>query len=184
MGNSARTSGDVALIYLLIVSYAATIPVANWMIQNFGVCHDSGPCIIPVGFGLFAPSGVVMVGLALALRDAVHERLGMAGAIAAVAFGSILSAFVAPTSLVVASVSAFVFSEIADLAVYSPLRRRSLVSAVLVSGLVGSIIDSGVFLYVAFGSFEFIAGQLVGKFWATIAAGLFLLFCSGRFKDA
>ncbi|MBN4747477.1 VUT family protein, partial [Pandoraea nosoerga] len=55
-----------------LVGFIATIPLANWLIGNVGTtCVPGGPCIIPVGFGLMAPSGVLMVGLALVLRDLV-----------------------------------------------------------------------------------------------------------------
>ena len=63
--------------YLAALAYASTIPAANWMIGNVGtVCIPDGPCLIPLGFGITAPSGVLMIGLALLLRDAVHEYLG------------------------------------------------------------------------------------------------------------
>ena len=53
----------------LISGYIATIPAANYMIGNVGtVCIPDGPCLIPVGFGVMAPSGVLMIGLALMLR--------------------------------------------------------------------------------------------------------------------
>ena len=51
-----------------------------------------------------------------------------------------------------ASAAAFLFSELADTAVYTPLARRRLISAVLASSLVGTIIDSTLFLWLAFGS--------------------------------
>ncbi len=49
---------------ILFLAYIATIPAANWLIGNVGTtCVPNGPCLIPVGFGLMAPSGVLMVGL-------------------------------------------------------------------------------------------------------------------------
>lgn len=156
--------------------FAATIPAANWLIGNVGtVCIPQGPCLIPVGFGLDAPSGVLMVGAALVLRDIVHERLGALWALGAIALGAILSAFFASPALVVASVAAFALAELADFAVYAPLRKRHLTVAVLASGLVGSIIDSAVFLMLAFGSLAHIEGQILGKMWMTIAAAAILL---------
>ena len=59
---------------LIIAAFLLTIPAANWMIGHVGNCGLGGICTIPVGFGFQAPSGVVMIGLALALRDAVHDR--------------------------------------------------------------------------------------------------------------
>lgn len=126
--------------------------------------------MIPVGFGLLAPSGVLMVGAALVLRDIVHERMGATGALLAIAVGGMLSALFAPAALVIASVAAFMLSEVADLLVYSPLRRERLGLAVLASGVVGAIVDSAVFLWLAFGSLAFIEGQVVGKMWMSLAA--------------
>ena len=62
------------LAYLIL--FLVTIPVANWMIGNVGTtCIPKGPCLIPVAPGLMAPSGVLLIGVALVLRDAVHEYL-------------------------------------------------------------------------------------------------------------
>ena len=166
--------------FLAFALFAATIPAANWLIGNIGTeCIPNGPCLIPVGFGLLAPSGVLMVGAALVLRDIVHERLGLWWAVAAIAIGGLLSAFLAPPALVVASTAAFLLAEGADLIVYEPLRKRRLVWAVLLSGLAGSIIDSAVFLWLAFGSIALIEGQIIGKLWMTLlaAGGLWLLRC-------
>jgi len=84
-----------------------------------------------------APSGVLMVGLALVLRDLVQRRLGLYWAIAAILIGGALSWMIAPPFLVIASVTAFLVSEFADLAVYTPLQKKGLVLAVVASSLVG-----------------------------------------------
>lgn len=171
--------------YLAFALFALTIPMANWLIGNVGtMCIPQGPCVIPVGFGLEAPSGVLMVGAALVLRDMVHERLGALWALAAIAVGSVLSAFLASPALVVASVAAFALAELADFAVYTPLRKRNLTAAILASGAVGAVIDSAVFLWLAFGSLAFIEGQIVGKLWMTIAAAAFIMMARGIRKDA
>lgn len=166
--------------YLALAAYAATIPLANWMIGNVGECTPNGPCLIPVGFGLMAPSGVLMIGAALVLRDAVHSLLGWKCAVAAILVGAALSFTFSPAALVIASVSAFLLSELADLAVYSPLRRKRLVLAVFASGAVGAAVDSAVFLWLAFGSLDFIAGQIVGKLWMTALAAAVLMVMAKR----
>lgn len=150
---------------VFLAAYIACIPMANWLIQHVGtVCPPDGPCLIPVAPGeLMAPSGVLMVGLALVLRDLVQRRLGIAYGLAAIAVGALVSAVLAPPSLVVASTVAFLLSELADFAVYTPLQRRGLILAVLASSIVGLIADSLLFLWLAFGSLEFLAGQVVGK---------------------
>lgn len=156
--------------YIALALYALTVPAANWMIGNVGECIPNGPCLIPVGFSLMAPSGVLMIGAALVLRDAVHRLMGWQWAVAAIAIGAALSFQFSAPALVAASVAAFILSELADLAVYAPLQRKRLVIAVLLSGVIGAAVDSAVFLLLAFGSLGFIAGQIVGKLWATLAA--------------
>ena len=157
---------------LFLLGFGLCIPAANWLIGNVGtVCvPGGGPCLIPVAPGLMAPSGVLMVGLALVLRDMVQRRLGLGWAGAAVLAGAALSALLAPPALVVASAAAFLVSEAADLAVYTPLQRRGLVLAVALSGIVGLVLDSVVFLLLAFGSLEYVAGQVVGKLWMVLAS--------------
>src|SRR5262245_44991659 len=63
--------------YAYLAAFIACIPIANWLIGHVGtVCVPNGPCLVPVAPGLLAPSGVLMVGLALVLRDLVQRRLG------------------------------------------------------------------------------------------------------------
>src|ERR1700739_3685593 len=103
---------------LFLVLFALTIPAANWLIGHLGTtCVPQGPCLVPVAPGLMAPSGVTMAGIALVLRDLVQRRLGAVISALAVVVGSGLSALYAPASLVVASATAFLLSEFADLAV-------------------------------------------------------------------
>src|SRR4051794_10606174 len=60
-----------------LVLFCLTIPAANWLIGHIGTeCASGGPCLIPVAPGLLAPSGVLMVGAALVLRDLVQRRFG------------------------------------------------------------------------------------------------------------
>jgi len=152
-----------------LAAFIACIPLANWMIGHLGqICVPQGPCLISVAPGLMAPSGVLMIGIALVLRDLVQRRLGRGWALGAIAAGAALSAFLAPPKLVLASSVAFLLSELADFAVYTPLQRRRLVLAVLLSSLVGLVVDSVVFLGLAFGSMEFLAGQVVGKAWMVL----------------
>jgi uncharacterized PurR-regulated membrane protein YhhQ (DUF165 family) len=154
---------------LALLAFMLTVPAANWLIGNVGtVCIPDGPCLIPVAPGLMAPSGVLMIGLALVLRDYVQERLGLWAALTAIGLGACTSWLVAPPSLVIASVAAFAVAELADLSVYTPLRKRGLWLAVLASGLVGSVIDSAIFLQLAFGSLDHIAGNVIGKIWMSL----------------
>jgi queuosine precursor transporter len=160
--------------YAVFLLFLLTVPIANFLIGNFGTtCIPDGPCLIPVGFGLMAPSGVLMIGLALVMRDWLQELTNWKWSAVAVVAGSILSWLVADPFIAVASALAFLVAELFDLAVYTPLRKKGKHIAVLASGLVGAIIDSSLFVYIAFGSFEFSAGNTVGKLYATlIVAGL------------
>jgi len=156
--------------FVFLVAFGLCIPAANWLIGNAGtVCMPNGPCLIPVAPGLMAPSGVLMVGLALVLRDLVQRRLGLLWAVAAILAGAALSGLLAPAALVIASAVAFLLSELADLAVYTPLQRHRFMTAVVASSIVGLVVDSAVFLYLAFGSLEYLAGQVVGKAWMVLA---------------
>jgi len=156
---------------VFFIAFTLTIPIANWMIGNVGtVCVPNGPCLIPVAPGLTAPSGVLMIGLALVLRDLVQRRLGVGLSAFAVILGAALSAWVAPPALALASGVAFLIAEFADLAVYTPLARRRLVAAVVASSFVGLVVDSIVFLSLAFGSLDYLSGQVIGKSWMVLAA--------------
>jgi len=127
-----------------------------------------------------APSGVLMIGLALVLRDLVQRRLGRSWSIGAVVVGAILSGAVAPPSLVIASATAFFFSEFSDFLVYTPLQQRRFVTAVIASSLVGLVVDSLIFLWLAFNSLEFLWGQVIGKAWMVLASLPFIYWLRVR----
>src|SRR5262245_19438045 len=166
---------------IFLVLFCLTIPVANWMIGNVGtVCVPKGPCLVPVAPGVMAPSGVLMVGAALVLRDLVQRRIGVEFGIGAIIAGAALSAGLAPPSLVLASATAFLLSEFADFAVYTPLARRRLVAAVVASSVAGLIVDSIVFLWLAFGSLDFLFGQVLGKLWMVLLAIPFVAWMRRR----
>jgi queuosine precursor transporter len=155
---------------IFLVLFALTIPAANWLIGHVGTTcvPPNGPCLVPVAPGLMAPSGVTMVGVALVLRDLVQRRLGAGISAIAILAGTGISTLLAPASLALASGVAFLLSEFADLAVYTPLARRRLVAAVVASSAIGLVVDSVVFLWLAFGSLDFLLGQVVGKAWMVL----------------
>jgi queuosine precursor transporter len=140
--------------------FVATVFAANWAINRWG--------IVSVGFGLHAPAAVYFAGLAFSLRDLVQRTLGKTAVVAAILVGAGCSAFVSP-HLAFASGSAFLVSELCDFAVYTPLARRWPVWAVAASNTVGAVVDSFVFLSLAFGSLALFWGQVVGKTWVTLA---------------
>jgi len=153
--------------YASVAAYVGTIFAANWAIVTFGP--------VSVGFGLVAPAGVYFAGLAFTLRDLAQEELGRAWVVAAILVGAGISAFVSP-QFALASGTAFLVSELADFAVYTPLRRKTWLGAVAASNTVGLVADSVLFLILAFGSLAFLPGQIVGKAWMTLLAVAVLWF--------
>jgi uncharacterized PurR-regulated membrane protein YhhQ (DUF165 family) len=149
-----------ALGWAALTGLVASVIIANWLVANVDP--------IPVGLGLKAPAGVLMIGLALALRDVAHTALGRSPVLAAIIVGALLSFTVSPAAVALASATAYLFSELADLAVYEPLRRRGLTLAVFTSNLVGLTIDSIVFLVIIH-AIGYLPGQILGKLEMTIA---------------
>ena len=168
--------GRIGLISLVL--FILTIPLGNWVVTNVGlVCDPHGPCLIPVWPGVWSPSAVMVAGLALVLRDAVQSILGNLWAVAAIAAGALLSYLLADPAVVLGSTAAFLFSELADFAVYTPMRRRFPSSAVVVSG---RLRDSMIFLSLAFGSLDYLFGQVLGKFWMSLLGGAVLWYIRYR----
>jgi uncharacterized PurR-regulated membrane protein YhhQ (DUF165 family) len=178
MNNEKRKNIEGAIFLIL---FCLTIPAANWMLGHVGtVCPPNNPCLVPVAPGLMAPSGVLLIGAALVLRDLVQRRLGVEFGIGAIIAGAAISAALSPASLVLASAVAFLVSEFSDFAIYTPLARRRLVLAVVASSFIGLVVDSIVFLWLAFGSLDFLMGQIVGKLWMVLLAIPFVAYLRRR----
>lgn len=141
----------------LALAYAGTIVAANYAVANFGP--------IPVGFGLVAPAGVLFAGLAFTIRDLLHDAAGWRVTVAAIVVGCAVSlATGGPVEKIAyAGGAAFLLSELLDMAIYAPLRERRWLVAVALSNLAGLLIDSALFLWLAFGSMAFLPGQVWGK---------------------
>lgn len=131
----------------------ATIAAANWLTTRFG--------LIPAGFGLLVPAGTYTAGLALALRDVLHEAGGVRWVLATIGAGCLLSLALADGRIALASATAFTLAELLDLAVYAPLRRRRWRTAVVASNAVGALVDTLVFLTVA--GFPLTVGTVGGQ---------------------
>lgn len=154
-----------AVKFAPLLLYVGTIFAANWAVVTFGP--------VPVGFGLMAPAGVYFAGLAFTLRDLTQDSLGRRWTYVAIIAGAVLSA-VLSGPLALASGVAFLVSETLDLAVYTPLKERHWLAAVAASNVVGLVADSALFLLIAFGSLDFLLGQVVGKMEMTLLAILLL----------
>lgn len=125
---------------------------------------------MPAGFGLLVPAGTYLAGLALGVRDGLHEAGGVRWVLAAVAAGAALSFVVADPRIALASAVAFAVAEVLDLAVYAPLRRRRARLAIVASNAVGAVADTVLFLTASgFGlSWAAVGGQLLVKaVWCT-----------------
>lgn len=145
-----------------LTGYAAAIYGANHLTAHYGLVH--------VAPGLLATAGTFAAGAALLLRDAVHDTMGRVWVLAGIAAGALLT-FATSPALAVASAAAFLAAELADMAVYSPMRSRGWARAVLASNTAGAVVDTLLFLWLA--GFPITAaavgGQMVGKLaWATL----------------
>jgi hypothetical protein len=118
----------------------------------------------------------------LVLRDLAREATGRGAIIAAIAIGTVLSYLLADPSLATASAVAFAVAETMDFVVYEPLRRRGLLVAILASNAVGLLVDSLLFLHLAFGSLNYLPGQILGKTWMTLAAVIVLALLRRRYR--
>jgi uncharacterized PurR-regulated membrane protein YhhQ (DUF165 family) len=94
--------------------------------------------------------------------------------------GAVLSFAVSAPFIAVASACAFLLSEVADLLVYSPLRRRGYLRAAVASNVVGAVVDSAVFLTISGFGMAGMPGQVVGKVTVTAAAVLLVLAYRAR----
>lgn len=150
-------------------AFVAAVVAANYLTTHFG--------FVPVGFGLVATAGTYAAGFALVARDFIHEAAGVKGVWVAIVAGTVLSYLLADPFIATASGVAFAVSEVADMAVYAPLRRRAWRTAVIGSSIVGAVVDTALFLGVAFGAAAItpaaMAGQLVAKvLWVAVPVAL------------
>lgn len=156
---------------LLAAALVGCVAAANWATSTLG--------LVPAGFGLLVTAGTYAAGLALGLRDVLHEAGGVRWVFAAIGGGVVLSLLLGDGRIALASAVAFLLAELFDLAVYAPLRKRAWRTAVAASNAVGAVVDTFVFLLIA--GFPITAGLVGGQLlvkavWVT--AG-FLLIAEG-----
>lgn len=151
------------LVPLIAVLFLGCILAANAVTTDFGM--------VPVGFGLTATAGTYFAGLTFILRDALQDAAGKRWTLAVIALGAVMSFAISAPFIALASAVAFGLSELADLAVYTPLRKRGYIRAAVASNIVGSLVDTIAFLAIAgFPIADAILGQMVGKLAITAAA--------------
>jgi uncharacterized PurR-regulated membrane protein YhhQ (DUF165 family) len=153
---------------ITVALFLALIAAANI------ITGSVGPSAAPyVAFGAVGP--------ALSLRDSLHERwsgrnlaLRMLGL---VVLGGLISFIAAPpvAMIAVASVVAFAASLLTDTVVYGLLRNTALHTRVNVSNASSALVDSFVFLNIAFGGaplalvfIQFVAKVAGGALWLAL----------------
>ena len=153
---------DHGLVMLIaVLAYATTMTIANLLVVRFG------PSVTPL-------VAFVLIGLDLALRDWLHERLRpwQIGLLIVIA-GLLAWAFnPAADRIAVASAVAFVAAACADWAVFATLRGTWLRRSVA-SNTVGAAVDSLIFATLAFGTLmpaivlaQFLAKVAGSSLWA------------------
>lgn len=148
---------------LAVAAYLAVVVAANLATTKYG--------LQPIGFGLMATAGTVFAGAALLIRDAVQDAAGKLWVVfVAIVAGSALSFWFGDGRIALASGAAFLVAESLDLAVYTPLRKRSWALAAGASQVIGAVADT--FLFLALAGFPILApivwGQFVGKGYALL----------------
>lgn len=155
---------------ILAAAFIGSILAAAYAVTHVGTQpFPGGPHVLPVWHGIEAPSGVYLVGLTLVLRDLLQRRIGKLSMFGLIVGGAALSALISP-AVAVASGVAFLVSESVDYGAFSLTERFGFLRAVLASNAVALVVDSVIFLALAFGSLAFIEGQVIGKTVATLAA--------------
>lgn len=155
---------------MFVAVYLVAVVVSNLILAEYGAV-----AAIPVGFFL--------VGLDLVLRDTIHEQWAGKGLWARmlllIAAGGALSFLVNRDAAIiaVASSAAFVAAGITDTLIYQTLREQSWYKRSNGSNLGSALVDSAVFLTVAFGAFmplliltQYIAKVLGGVLWTWLIA--------------
>lgn len=159
----------------LAVLYVSLVVLANWLASKY---------LITVPFTHYlAPAGVLCIGAVLVLRDWLWQLRGFGSSVALILVAGLLSlaagfvfGYGSLVRVALASLLAFVVSEgIFESLIFAPLRKRHLTLGVALSASVGNLVDSFVFLVIAFPAFwmSLYAGNVVGKF-EMIAVGVAL----------
>ena len=151
---------------LWLALYVASIVAANVLIVTVG--------LVPVGFGLLAPAGVYAAGFTLTLRDLDPGRAGPALDARAPSSRAPPSRRCSPRrwpwpparpSSSPSWPTSPSTPRCAGAGSWAPWRP---------SNAVGLVVDSALFLALAFGSLTLLPGLVLGKVWATLLALLLL----------
>ena len=124
------------------------------------------------------PPMALIVGLVFVLRDYAQREIGHK-ILGAMAIGGVLSYFMASPFVAIASVTAFLVSEIIDWAYYT-WSKKSLRQRILISSLLSTPIDSAIFLIII-NQFSFVA--TLAMFASKMLAALSIWYYLGRKND-
>lgn len=125
----------------LIALFVGAVVGANYYTSTYG--------LVEFAPGVMATAGTALAGLTFALRDELQDAAGRRVVLALIVVGAALSYAVSDARLALASGLAFLLSELADFAVYTPLVKRGYMRAALASNIVGAIVDTWLFLTLA-----------------------------------
>lgn len=150
--------------------YVGLAVLANWLASKYVWQVPFTPYV--------APAGVFCIGVILVLRDWFQQLTSLRFTLLLVPIGGgvsyaigVLAGFGSLQTIAVASFLAFCISESAEVAVFTPIRKRNLALGVALSGTVGTAIDSFVFIWLAWSAIKFpgathqqlFLGNTVGK---------------------
>ncbi len=161
-------------LFTAVLVYAAAIVGSNWLITHVGIpVPGTSAHLTPVGFNLYAPSGVWAAAVSFPARDFVQRLGGRSWGVTAILLGGVISFLVSDPRIAAASATTYLVSESADMLVYTPLQRRYFTWAVVASGAVAAVVDSVLFLHLAGipAGATVVAGLILGKLWVVLASG-------------
>jgi queuosine precursor transporter len=127
-----------------VAAYVAAIVLVNWLFAPAQLVP--GLTVWPTLFGDLYLANVV-VGVVFVLRDYAQREVGHKVLLATLVAGAITYAMVDP-AIAVASITAFILSELADWAIYS-FWKKTLQERILVSSLVAVPLDTFAFQHLA-----------------------------------
>ena len=137
-----------------ILLYLGSIVLANVLVHMYG--------IITV-LGLSFPAGAAVIGLTFSFRDLLQQKHGKWGCWIWMGAAMVITFFF-NQKLAVASVSAFVVSELIDWGIFT-YSKKPFQQRIILSNLFGTPIDSIIFITLAFGwNWQAILGQTIVKF--------------------
>ena len=149
------------------------IYIMSIILINIGFVYV--PMLPLFGTGEMYPPMTLIVGLIFVLRDYSQREIGHK-VLGAMAIGGILSYFMASPFIAIASVTAFIVSEIVDWAYYT-WSKKTLRQRILISSLLSTPIDSAIFLLMI-NQFSFVA--ILAMFASKMLAALFIWYYLGK----